>query len=209
MVFTLLAFSARRNFAVFSIAVLPVIDAGGEVFLADAKSWIRGRFSWKAKKALENNSATTPDLLRKVVNLTLVGLLSLVAIIKLYTVTHPALVAAYERSFYPTDALQWMYENRVEGRVFNSYNWGGYQIYRFPQLPVFVDGRTDLYGDAIIQEWLMAARANEGWEETMNKWNIDTILLEKGQPIVRELAKNGWIKRYDDGLAVVFTRSQP
>jgi hypothetical protein len=209
MVFAMLALSARRNFAVFSIAILPVIDAGGDAFLADAKGWIRQRFSRKAKTAIERKPAIPSALLLRVVNLTLVGLLSLVAIVKLYTVTNPALVAAYERSFYPVDALQWMSENQVEGRVLNSYNWGGYQIYRYPQMPVFVDGRTDLYGDAIIQEWLMAARANEGWQDTMKKWNIDTILLEKGQPIVRELAKNGWVNRYDDGLAVVYTRSQP
>ena len=33
--------------------------------------------------------------------------------------------------------------------------------------PVFVDGRTDLYGDELLREYLATIFANSGWRETL------------------------------------------
>jgi hypothetical protein len=44
-------------------------------------------------------------------------------------------------------------------RMFNSYNWGGYLLWELPEYPVFIDGRTDLYDDELVEEWLRVVRA--------------------------------------------------
>ncbi|HEX2981276.1 MAG TPA: hypothetical protein VHO48_13485, partial [Anaerolineaceae bacterium] len=57
---------------------------------------------------------------------------------------------------------------------------------------VFVDGRTDLFGDQIIGEWMTVVQAGEGWEQILDRWNVRLILLEPDRPLVPFLADAGW-----------------
>lgn len=44
--------------------------------------------------------------------------------------------------------------------MFNSYDFGGYLVWAlYPVMPVYVDGRTGLYGDAFLNEYLNTALA--------------------------------------------------
>ena len=39
----------------------------------------------------------------------------------------------------------------------NHYNWGGYFIWKlYPQYRVFMDGRADVYGDALMTDFRTA-----------------------------------------------------
>ena len=44
-------------------------------------------------------------------------------------------------------------ERGYSGPLFNDFNWGGYLIWALPQLPVAIDGRTNLHGDERIQRF--------------------------------------------------------
>jgi hypothetical protein len=70
------------------------------------------------------------------------------------------------------EAVDFLKENHPEGRLFNSYNWGGYLLWALPEYPVFVDGRTDLYNDEIIGQWSQVVRAEEGWQEVLARWDV-------------------------------------
>ncbi len=35
------------------------------------------------------------------------------------------------------------------GPVYNEFIWGGYLLYAWPEVPVFIDGQTDFYGEAV------------------------------------------------------------
>src|SRR5262249_10898242 len=50
----------------------------------------------------------------------------------------------------PNGAVDYV-KRHVTGRVFNSYDFGGYLI--FSDIPTFVDGRADLYGDDFLQKY--------------------------------------------------------
>jgi len=76
------------------------------------------------------------------------------------------------------------------GRLFNSYNWGGYLLWELPEYPVFIDGRTDLYNDELINEWLQVMRGEPGWQEALDRWQVRLVLLEPGAPVVEQLAPN-------------------
>jgi hypothetical protein len=126
-------------------------------------------------------------------------------------------VGAYIRQQYPLGAVEFLRAQRPEGQLFSTYAWGGYLIWALPQYPVFIDGRTDLYGDAVIGEWLdiMAAREGVGqpggeakpnWEDLLARRGVSQVLLEPGQPLLSALARAGWQTQYADELAVVMRR---
>jgi hypothetical protein len=88
--------------------------------------------------------------------------------------------------------------------LFNTYNWGGYVVWAlYPRYLSFVDGRTDLFGDEILQEYLQAWRAEPGWPEILARWRIRVALLEPNAPLARALDEAGWTSAYRDELAVV------
>lgn len=110
------------------------------------------------------------------------------------------------REFLPVEAAAFLRETRPDGRLFNSYNWGAYLLWALPEYPVFVDGRTDLYDDEIIGQWFQVARAEEGWQEALARWEVNVVLLERGLPVVSRLEGEGWRLLYEDELAVVYAR---
>ena len=55
-----------------------------------------------------------------------------------------AMQEAIDRHF-PVQASAYVQSHGMQGPVYNSYNWGGYLIWRLPEMPVAIDGRANLY----------------------------------------------------------------
>ncbi|HNB54969.1 MAG TPA: hypothetical protein PK530_23670, partial [Anaerolineales bacterium] len=140
------------------------------------------------------------------VNRILVGIVLLAVVAKTFLVIPPAENEKALRAFLPLDAVAFLKETHPEGRLFNSYNWGAYLLWELPEYPVFVDGRTDLYNDEIISQWFQIVRAEDGWQETLARWEIHVILLEKSAPVLSRLEGEGWQKLYEDDMAVVYAK---
>ncbi|MBN1439565.1 MAG: hypothetical protein JW929_09160 [Anaerolineales bacterium] len=103
----------------------------------------------------------------------------------------------------PVDAVSYLAENPVQGRMFNSYNFGSYLLWYLPGIPVFVDGRTDLYDDEILSQYLTVIHAREGWREIMEQWRIEVVFVEVTAPIRQVLLSEGWTVLYQDDKAVI------
>jgi hypothetical protein len=140
------------------------------------------------------------------INLLIAGLV-LVAVGLKVALVYPVSVNedAFQKGL-PVGAVEYLRQNKPPGRLFNSYNWGGYLLWELPEYPVFVDGRTDLYDDEVIGEWLRVARAEDGWQEVIDRWGIHIILLEPNTPLVYRLEVVGWQRLYSDEVAVVYGR---
>jgi hypothetical protein len=139
-------------------------------------------------------------------NLIIAGIVLVAVGFKVMMIYPPSVNEEAFRKGLPVEAVVYLHEARPPGRLFNSYNWGAYLLWALPEYPVFVDGRTDLYNDEVIGEWLGVARAEDGWEETLNRWGVRLILLEESTPLVYRLEVNGWQRLYSDDVAVVYGR---
>ncbi len=204
--FTYLALVAKRNFAPFAIFSSFVVSNHLPSIFHEMINNLKEKLSDTNLKEKGKPASFSP-LLRKVLNLTMVGLLGIGAVMKWFYVTHPVVVSAYESRFYPQKAISYLREYRIpSGRLFNSYGWGGYLIWNLPETAVFVDGRTDLFGDEVLGDWLKIIRADEGWEQTIDKWKIDWFLIEPEQPIVDHLIGMGWQVLYQDEISIVINR---
>ena len=114
--------------------------------------------------------------------------------------------AEYDPKQYPAGALSTLQGKQGFGNVFTDDEWGDYLIYRlYPQTKVFVDGRFDLYGEAFTKKYISLLNGNYGWEETLSRYGVDTVLLRVDTPLAGTLKESRrWRPVYDDGMAIVF-----
>ncbi len=205
ILFAYMGLVARRNFGPFAIAALPVLSRH---LWAAIQAWGKspGTEPLAETAGILNDPPRRRPRWQRRLNLVIVGLLALVACGKLYAVTEPGIVQAATTSTEPAAAVDWMLANKLHGRLFNEYNWGGYLIWRSQDLPVFVDGRTDLFGDQVLGEWLATIQAGESWRQALDKWQVDYIMIDPGRPLARALPQAGWKLLYTDPQAVIFTR---
>jgi hypothetical protein len=91
-------------------------------------------------------------------------------------------------------------------RIFTSDQWGDYLIYRlYPDIRVFVDGRSDFYGSDLEQASLDVWNVRYDWQHQLGRWGIDTVLAPADTPLAGALKESGrWRVVYDDGTAIVF-----
>lgn len=95
----------------------------------------------------------------------------------------------------------------ASGPVFNDYGFGGYLIYS--GIPVFIDGRSDMYGDALMKRYLEALSLSkpETLQLLLDDYHIGWTLLAPGFPAVALLDRlPGWRRVFSDAVAVVHVR---
>jgi hypothetical protein len=93
-------------------------------------------------------------------------------------------------------------------RVLNDLPFGGYLIWR--QIPVFVDGRAELYGEAFDMAFYRAMQLKnvDDLLNILEKWKIDAVMLTPHTPAVGLLDHiGGWRRAYTDGNAVLHVRT--
>ena len=81
-------------------------------------------------------------------------------------------------------------------------------MFALPDTPVFVDGRTDLYGDEFLTNYLQTAIGAEGWCDTFQQYDIQEVVIEKESGLARQLrVEPGWKEVYSDDMAAIFTKT--
>ena len=92
-------------------------------------------------------------------------------------------------------------------RIFTHDEWGDYLIYKLSPrgFKVFVDGRSDFYGGKFGQEYIDVLEVKYNWQETLDRYGVDTILLPCNAALTGALKESRrWRVAYDDGMAIVF-----
>jgi len=120
----------------------------------------------------------------------------------------PATRLEAEQKILPVGAVDWIAAQQPAGNLFNSYNWGGYLLWRlWPTYPVYADGRTDVYPNVFLQEYLQIVTGQLDAPALFAERGIRTVIIEQASPLVKQLLESGdWQAAYRDDLAVVLTR---
>ena len=108
---------------------------------------------------------------------------------------------------YPEAAVDYLVGTGLdEQNGYNSYNWGGYLIWR--GLPVYVDGRADVYGDDFLHYYRRTFDLTNRWQQPLDEYDVAYVLIEHHSPLSNLLAASDqWQLAHDDALASVFTRT--
>ncbi len=112
-----------------------------------------------------------------------------------------------EMHHFPVRAVAFLQTRSPSGRIFNHYDWGGYLIWKlYPSTPVFIDGRADLYGQELFNEFADTYQFKDDWQLPLQRWNIDTVLVPPDSPLATGLrSSSAWTVAYEDSQAVVLT----
>lgn len=110
----------------------------------------------------------------------------------------------------PLEAAEYLSQHPPPGLMFNSYNWGGYLIWSlYPDDPVFIDGRTDLYAlnGTVLEDYSQIHWVRLGWEEILNRYSTGYVVTEHTGLLDAMLAERpGWSVIHRDDLAVIYQR---
>ena len=72
---------------------------------------------------------------------------------------------------------------------------------------MFVDGRTDLYGDEFLRQYLHLQLGQPGFEQMLMGHHINLVLTYPDDPLAVQLACSGnWQEVYRDAVAVIWVR---
>lgn len=198
-VFLYLSLLAVRNVPLFALLTAPVIVRYGTSAI----------WQWRGPRwpTLRPAPAGPPASSRLALNWILLLLVLTAGTLHVMQGTEAAVVEAQSPQGLPAAAVDYLQETQPPGPIFNNYNWGGYLIWRLPRYPVFVDGRTDLYDDAFVREYLSIYLAEDDWQERLDAYGINLVLAERGSPLANNLGREpGWDPVYRDSLASVLVR---
>ncbi len=190
-----MSFWAARNIAIFALASLIPISR------AFASSDIQ--VPWQTE------SKPLPPGVQKILNLILAGLFLFAAGIKIAIPLDNTHNQAMVETNYPSEAIEVLRSSVSPAPIFNSYNWGAYLIWElYPAYLSFVDGRTDLFDDEILEQYLAAWRADPEWTDVFHRWKIKIVFVESSAPIAKELNNAGWPIVFMDDQAVIFIKPE-
>jgi hypothetical protein len=90
-----------------------------------------------------------------------------------------------EGDFYPQNAVSYITENGIPGRIFSDYGWGGYLIYKIPDNKVFIDGRMPswklspnekIFPESAYTEYTKIVSGRSDFEKEFEKYGISMVL---------------------------------
>lgn len=117
--------------------------------------------------------------------------------------------ARYDPSRFPVQAMGALDRSQLDGGVFNQMEWGGYLLYEYPDIPVFIDGQTDFYGEELVREYFVAHLGEPGWQEVLDRYDVQWTILRHGAALNRLLAMSpDWDLVLADEVATVYGRKE-
>lgn len=203
------ALLSARNIPVFVILAAPRVAACAADLLArleraDVAGWLR--------RGVAGFNRFGRDI-GVVDRLTRIPVLSLAAVLMLALLFRAEVSAKFRAEYdpqrYPARAVEFLREQGLLERVYTDDEWGDYLIFRlYPQLKVFIDGRSDFYGGEFERAYVQVLRARWNWEKPLNAYGVQTVLLPVDSPLAPTLKEcSRWRTVYDDRVALVFRRA--
>jgi len=190
----LMAFFAARNIAAFAVVATPVLAKLTDAYLREQ--------GWKIRP---NKKPVSGLMLYLNIFLLIVVLLG--GLGKIATDLNQENVDMLQAEFLPLDGLAYLQDNPPDGNLLNNYNWGGLLIFTTPDIPVFVDGRTDLYGDDFLGDYFKTVLGASDWRDLLLDYDIQTVWMPPESAISTLLREDdNWQVVFEDDLSVILER---
>jgi hypothetical protein len=106
---------------------------------------------------------------------------------------------------YPVAAAAVVEERAYPGPLYNHFNWGGYLIWRLPNLPVAMDGRSNLHGEERIKRSLETWAGRGTWVSDPELDAARLVIAQAEYPLASLLRLDPRFELvYEDEVAAIF-----
>jgi hypothetical protein len=188
-----MALNASRNISIFAIIAVPILSEHLDHVVKE-RGWLR------RSGAIINRQQA---ILNAVILVVILGVFVMLGVKNLM----PDSIRTAQINSLPVLAVEHLKENPPEGLMFNDYGYGGYLIFMLPEHPVYMDGRTDLYGDEMVTQYININRAGGEWEAQLEEDDVQWVIVSSESGLANSLRRTtGWTLDYEDDNTVIFTR---
>ena len=181
LVFLFQALSSVRHVPLWVVIAMPITIEAMNYFIEDLRNIKLGQVR-----------------LRKVLKFSIAGGLAIFLLQAFFALRGAE--SFNEDTFYPREAIYYLKQNGVCGRVFNDYGWGGYLIWKMPEAKVFIDGRMPSWrwnvsvpkeANWAMKEYSGVLSGDMGFERVFDKYGIGTVLVpvDKKESLYSVLAR--------------------
>ena len=120
---------------------------------------------------------------------------------------------------YPSGAADFIREHRLPGRLFNTYEYGGFLMWKlWPEQQVFIDGRA--LSESLFEDYgRILYNYQGGAQALLDRYNVDILVLNAFEynngpiyflaPLLADPRQTTWTLVYSDPQAMVFARRPP
>lgn len=189
--FTAMSLMAFRNIQLYGI-VAPFVLAEAITRFAD----------FPVLKRLETTLINIEDKITGVVYPVVI-----VILLGAFVLISPISQALYQfdPETFPVEAVTWLRSNPQSGNMFNELNWGGYlEMNLYPQ-KTFIDSAADVTGE-ITMDYETVLTTGKGWEDLLQTYNIEWVIIEPDSDLAQTLSKKGWKILYEDKTAIILRK---
>jgi len=192
---------SARNIPLFLVIALPVVA------MELTTVWRR----WAAASSPKSTIAVLDDLAAQTSGrIRPVGVWTplFVAGILLFTPTN-RWPTDFSPETFPLAMLHKHADELAGSRVFTADQWADYLIYaNFPKQRVFIDGRSDFYGEEIGKAYLAMWQAEPDWRVRLNRYRFNRVLCPPDVPLAAVLRESPeWRIVDQDREAVLFAKN--
>ena len=200
LLFTHMSLYSGRYIPLFAIIVAPVLVRQAEPMLEQSG----GKFISFFKKRASNISlidASARGCLWPIFAVVLV----------VFVAAKGKIEHNFDEKAKPVAAVEFLKKETLHGNMFDNDEFGDYIIYAaWPKYKVFFDGRSDMYGTDIFKEYYKIIYFKQGWEKTIEKYDITWIIYNANSVFSRFLLQNDeWKLIYADKVANIFLKDIP
>ena len=195
-----LGLSSGRHVMLFGIGAAPLIAWT----LGAAGRWRLSVMTGRTVPVLPDRDAAARDR----VNVGAALIVAAAILVLGWSVVNPRAQTSAVAVRYPVGLVNHLRSRVSSGsRMFNEYSWGGFLIEK-GVTPVFIDGRSELYGDDQLLRYARIARLAEGWARVLDSLGVDIAVMPRDSRLAVGLARRGWIVAAEDSVGVVLERPE-
>lgn len=117
----------------------------------------------------------------------------------------------FDEKHFPVKASQFLKREQISGNMFNNDEFGDYMVFSlWPSYRVFMDGRSDMYGEKFGADYLKVAHVQPGWKEILEKHSIRWVIFDTRSSLTAALQEQtDWQAIYSDPVATIFLKREP
>jgi len=209
LLWTHLSLHSVRYGPIFAIIVIPIMAIRLEGLMQKGKEG-GNRLLCSVHAFSERLQQTSASLKGHVLQIIILLSITAITLAGGNVLGTPLMKYEFDKKKLPVEAVEFAERNRIQGRLFNTYHFGGYLIYKgFPKDGVFVDGRADMY-DEFLKNYFDVVDLKPEWKNILDRFDIEWMLISANSSLsVLLLETDQWGLVYADKVANVFVKKGP